>query len=122
MIPAERKRLKDPVPLPLDLLLKVASYVRLLRWERAAQINDMPGLPAAQTVLDDFATVPSGGEYRLDAKVLAGDMFGAWFRRMSWDSPVPAADVVLRGNDPEAVLDELAQLLWNFRELANKEN
>ena len=122
VIPVERKRLKDPMPLPLSLLLKVASYVRLLRWERAGQINDIPGLPAAQDVLDDVLTVPSAGESRLDAETLAGDVFGAWFRRMSWHGPAPAADVVLRGNDPQAVLDELAQLLWNFRELINKEN
>ena len=122
VIPPESKRMKNPVPVPLALLLKIAAYVRLLRWERAAQLDELPELPAPQTVLDDLASVPSGGGQRLEAAALAARVFGAWFRRMSWASPVPAADVVLRGNDPEAVLDELAQLLWTCRELGDKEN
>jgi len=123
LIPSEKKRLKNPIPLPLGLLLKVAAYARLLRWEGAGLIGDLPELPAADEVLDDLSTAtPSPDRNRLDGKMLARDVLGAWFRRMSWNSPAPAADVVLRGHDPEAVLDELAQILWSFRNLSTLEN
>jgi hypothetical protein len=40
----------------------------------------------------------------------------------SLTTPEIHSRVVLLENDPEAVLDELAQLLWTFRALSNKEN
>jgi hypothetical protein len=116
-----RQPTDPPLPLPAEFLLDLAAGLRLLLWEQAGlNPQAIAGLPPARQVLrqvllsisnpwPEFPSAEPPGT--LARRVLAAfvDHF-AWTARVELD-----AEVVLSEPDEEAVLEALADFLWQHR-------
>jgi hypothetical protein len=118
MLGPERQRLKDPVSVPLGLMLKAAGLMRALQWQKALPDGTGNQLADPQALLDNLPKV--GHEQHLDGDQVARESFGRWFGTMSWFRLRRGADVLIKNVQPQPVADELANLLWQFRHLLDK--
>ena len=111
--------LGSPVPIPLDLMLKLGAMMRIYQWEEAELTQFLhAALPPAERVMNDVLhPAPGEGGAEFDGRELAQRVFRTWYRQFAFDHVAPGAEVVITGIDPAAVVAQLAEFLWRHRHL-----
>jgi hypothetical protein len=109
-----------PVHLPAGFLLDLAAALRLLCWEQAGlQPQSLGNLPdarhAIREVFGSATNPPREGESRRTDS-LALRVVTAYIAHFAWEARVElGADVILGEADEDAVLEALADFLWEHR-------
>jgi hypothetical protein len=109
-----------PVPLPAHFLLDLAAALRLLIWERSGlrpqNIGNLPlSRHALREVLLSAATAQRASAIG-EPGVLARRVVAAWIDHFAWGARVElGVDVLLEEADDEALLEALADFLWDHR-------
>ncbi len=115
--PADRPCEIDPAIVPG--LRKLTAAIRLSLWESSGLDKHIKRpLPKSDDVLADLCRNRNPEQERFPAGQVGRDVFGAWLWEMAW-RPLDgsAADVVINAVDGNAVLDPVAELIWQFRHL-----
>jgi hypothetical protein len=109
-----------PVPLPAHFLLDLAGALRLLIWERSGlrpqRIGNLPlARHALREVLLSAATPQRDCEIG-EPGVLARRVVAAWIDHFAWHARVElGVDVLVEEADEDALLEALADFLWDHR-------
>ena len=99
--------------------MKLSACFRLFEWEQAGVAHLIrPPLPTADEAWDDLLTPPRAGVERFPD--LAKRVFSVHLWHGAWQSPGTRADVMLSKLSANDVLDELADLLFQFRRLVDE--
>jgi hypothetical protein len=120
IVPHLEQRLHNPVPLPADLLLKLAALVRLYQWEKTGLRPHLPAnLPSAREVLEDVLGVPRRKRPRFSGCELAKIVLKTHLTQMAWTglSGLQSDVAITQTVSPEQTLDLVAHFLWQFRHL-----
>jgi hypothetical protein len=113
--PAQRKR--DSALLPLDLMLKLAAWLRLRNWEMAGLRPFLKrDLPTSDEVLSDLRARPPHELH--PARQIIAQTLATFLREMAWEQGASTSDVVVNAIDGDEVIDRLAAFLWQFRHVA----
>jgi hypothetical protein len=111
--------LLDGRSIPQKLLLKLAACLHLRDWEEAG-VNHLisRSLPSFEDAWKDFVTAPLSGDGRYPT--LAERVFGLPLWHGAWRSPGVRADVMVSNLSPNDVVDDLADLLFQFRHMVDE--
>jgi hypothetical protein len=113
-------------PLTREDFFLLGALVTLRRWEQSGLLpRSGPPLPNSDDVLRVLVQ-PSTARAPIDGEGLAKRLSAIRLLRLAWEPLTGRADVVLGGDrsdgaaedDSEAVIDAMAELLWQFRHLA----
>ena len=109
-----------PVRLPPAFLLHLGAALRLLVWESGGlRVHQDSGLPMAErAIIDTFGLLDGASEAEAQHPVeLARKVVALFADRFAWHGPRDLdADVVLDDHiDEDALVDALAELLWDVR-------
>jgi hypothetical protein len=110
-----------PARLPAAFLLELAAALRLLAWEQAGLRAhlDAAGLPPAAQALRDLFLAATGrlpGPPASPAGTLAYRVTALFAERFAWDARGElGAEVALGEADEDALLEALADFLWQHR-------
>ena len=119
-LPPAAERTGKTWHLPPDFLLKVGALTKLYLLEQADLREQIPNeLPSWQEVYSDLIAEAEGKETRFTGKKLSTDLLKVLYRQLCW-TPLnnsAAAVAVSQTIDPDTLLDELAELLWESRHL-----
>jgi hypothetical protein len=106
--------------LPKNALVKLGVFCRLRLWENIGLTTGE--LPAADTVFSDIIAELSGEPPRFDIMALSRQVHTFAERRMTWPQSGAATFILDDRADSSQFLDGVAELLWNFRHLADGES
>jgi hypothetical protein len=118
---------KKPIALPREFLRELGAILRLALWERAGLCDRLDhGLPPAREALRDlftrFLRVPHVWESAEVASGLALAVFDISLSRLAWAAREEVnVDVVLDEPHDKILLEGLADLLWDHRDLGRVE-
>ena len=108
--------------LPPGLLLKLGALTKLYLLEKAGLKDQFSKeLPSWQDVYHDVIAETAGKEVRFSGERLSTDLLKVFSQRLCW-TPIEnsaAAVAISQTIDPEAFLDQLAELLWESRHLGH---
>jgi hypothetical protein len=112
--------LKPPLRVPMELLLGLGAALRLFRWELSGiTIHLAAGLPPARQALHEVVRAATGqAEPGLveRLKTLYSRVLSVFVERFAWNGRVElGADLTLDPADEEALLNGLADFLWDHR-------
>ena len=106
--------------LPAEFLLELGALCQLTLWE-GERLRDYlpPELPTAQQAKADFhyraTNAPDSFQSR-PTGMLPTQIMQVWLERFAWAAPnLLQADIVLGDADEDALVDALAQFLWDHR-------
>jgi hypothetical protein len=114
-----------PVRLPGGLLLGLGAALRLLLWESGGARAHLPvDLPSSEEVIRDLfvAAFDRDQPERLDALAheLTRRVLRVWVDHFAWDGRQAwDADLVLGEADEDALVEALAEFLWQHRNAPN---
>ena len=118
----------DTRGIPPGVLLDLGAIVRLRRWEAAGlAVHTEAGLPTADAALTRLVALlvaaASDRTVLATAGVLARSVFELTVNRFAWTAqPELGTDVVLLADDEDALVDALAQFLWERRHDGRRPN
>ena len=123
--PHRRPRSDIPTTRPsgpaADFVLDLGAAIRLRMWERGGMATSIsPNLPASADALIAAANRVQGEAISAQVADLQLRVFQAWFENIARDGqPDLGTDVLLPTiDDPEELLDQVADFLWRHRHLA----
>jgi hypothetical protein len=112
--------LKPPLRLPTDFLLGLGAALRLYQWEQSGiHLHLAAGLPPAREALHEVLRAATGQaepEAVERLKTLSSRVLSLFVERFAWNGRVElGADLTLDPPDEDALLDGLADFLWDHR-------
>jgi hypothetical protein len=115
--PPGRWLAEKPVSLPADFLLALGAALRLWVWEEhKLTAHREAGLPAAREALWDVFRAVADLEAAGRIKGLKARVLSVSVERFAWNArPELGVDVTLGEAEEDAVLEALADFLWDHR-------
>jgi len=109
---------QKPVALPRSVLLELGAVLELGTWQAKGLLGylaaDLPSFEEAWSGLVTRMIEAPKSFFSPDAEVFSRRMLAIWFERLAWDAPeLLGADVVLDSALDPAMIDELAQFLFD---------
>lgn len=123
LAPTRRQPQPTIVPLPAEALLELGGILQIAQWERGGLRELIPlDLPSAAELLVSLhlrlQNDPGSFRQSTTARSLAGQVMTAWFIHCARDSRAELGiDTVVQGAWEESVLEDIADLLWQHRDL-----
>jgi hypothetical protein len=106
-------------PLPQNALLKLGIYCRLRLWEEIGlTTGGAVELPAAHTVFADILAELTGEPPQFETVVLGRQVHMFALQRLTWPQSGAPTFMLDDRADASDLLDFVAELLWNYRHLA----
>lgn len=114
VLPPLAERLKNPVPLPLDLMLRLAVRRRLQYWESSGVHSRLGNrVPSSAAVWADLRKAPADASY--PTRKLVQRNLSAFLQELAWDQANSTSDVAFGSAERRELLDRLIAFLWQHR-------
>jgi hypothetical protein len=113
-------RRPGPLNVPAAFLLELAAVLQLGEWERLNVLDHLnTNLPSYRQATDELAARTALGPKEFHgphATQLSTLVNTVWIERFAWDGPsMLQADIVFGDCDEDALVEQLAEFLWQHR-------
>ena len=110
----------DVQGLPLGFLMELGAIMQLQMWERSGVRpllpTELPTVAVAAGELNARVQADPTEFARAESAVLSRRLLNVWMEHFSWTAPVAlGVDIVIGRVDEDALVETVAQLLWNYR-------